>query len=69
MTDATEITATSPLSPGDVLDVPLLGENVTSIASSIQDDDLNYLGSSVFDVRSMAPLSPNSIVSYFPDPN
>lgn len=69
MTDTEEIIEiidTPTLSPGDVLDIPLAGEDVIStIDSSIQDgdEDLNYLGESVFDINAMAPLSQKSIVS------
>lgn len=57
----------SSLSPGDVLDLPLQGEN--EVISSLidgddgDDTDLDYLGDSVFDERAMAPLSQKSIVS------
>lgn len=69
MTDTVQETdvnnSTSSLSPGDVLDIPLNGEDVTTATSSIQyleDHNLNYLGTSVFDVDAMAPLSQKSMV-------
>jgi len=62
----TDTVQTSSLSPGDVLDIPLNGEeDVTTANSSLQypeDHDLNYLGTSVFDVDAMAPLSQKSMV-------
>lgn len=57
---------TSPLSPGDVLDIPLNGDYVITGNSSNQyaeDYDLDYLGTSVFDADAMAPLSQKSLVS------
>lgn len=66
MTDTVveDISSTSShLSPGDCLDYPLNGEDVTTPpVITLDEQDLSYLGTSVFDVDAMSPLSPKSIV-------
>lgn len=70
-TNAMTDTVATSLSPGDVFDVPVDRHN--DIADDLDhdggesfledDDDLNYLGTSVFDIEAMARLSLKSTVS------
>jgi len=57
MTDIVQEADTA-LSPGDVLDIPLNGDHVTAVNSYAEDiQDLDYLGTSVFDADAMAPIN------------